>query len=288
MEDGRTSIEGILTLPRKWCARFVRTRAEAQLITGLSRVAIGLDALLERRRTELLRFTALNELLRRLEDARSSRADASAQWEWCNAALPVALQARRDSKRSAASLCTMFAHLVTRLRAGQTQLRQWAAVNLSVAADLDDQPIALQKRIVADAEIQLSQQIERLCEQWPRDGNCSQPNMGDLALDSHHWDGFVHSLTNGFTTTKRRRAEQLDASDSADEPFAQRRRSGGPQLQSSVSASSVSASSSDTIAEHDKTPLQPSTSGSTTTENSARSATSTNSSVVPTPNMDRT
>ena len=53
------TFEGWLTLPRSWCARFVKNREEAALVVALSRAGISLDLLLQHRQQNLSRAQAL-------------------------------------------------------------------------------------------------------------------------------------------------------------------------------------------------------------------------------------
>lgn len=93
-QDG--TLEGLLTLPRPWCVRFVHTRAEAHIIIELSRAAISVDELRSRKRREARRAQILawviSELQRRLNDTCARGNNRTTDWEWCNAALPMALQ----------------------------------------------------------------------------------------------------------------------------------------------------------------------------------------------------
>lgn len=154
-----------LTLPRTWCARFVKNREEAALVVALARAGVSLDLLLHYRRKQ--KDDA--RMLQHVAGVLYRRVNATAVGTSLSACLPLAAQAHQQSRVCNAVLCSRLAQLAELLRSLQQQLHQWVAVNSSVADELiAHKNLALQKRVLADAEAQLVHKVEQLLRRLPQ------------------------------------------------------------------------------------------------------------------------
>ena len=181
---GAAVFESWLTLPRTWCARFVKNREEAALVVALARAGIALDLLLRHHRKERDRARGLQQVVGVLHRRLSSVAGPG---RGVNSCLPVAVQSHEQSRRGSAVLCSRLVETAERLRSLQQQLRQWVVMNKSVADELvAHTDLALRKRILADAEAQLADRVEQLLQQLPQPdpGLARRRLRGDGSCDS--------------------------------------------------------------------------------------------------------
>jgi hypothetical protein len=158
--------ENWLTLPRTWCARFVKNREEAALVVALARAGIVLDLLLHHQRQQTKGARTMQHVAGVLHRRIGANAGAGRGLSAC---LPIAAQVHQETQLGSAVLHSRLAESADVLRSLQQQLRQWVAMNTSIADELTaHKNMALQKRVLADAEAQLVEKIEALLRRLPQ------------------------------------------------------------------------------------------------------------------------
>lgn len=194
-----------LTFPRTWCARFVRNGEEAALVVALARAGIVLDLLLYHRRQQKVSAGTMQ----RVAGVLHRRVGANAGTD-LSACLPVTAQLHQETQVGSAVLASRLLEAADVLRSLQQQLRQWVAMNNSIADELTaHKSLALRKRVLADAEAQLVDKVAWLLRLLPQpavDSSGLRCQLSARHLSDHVWNSLGAMLSAGLATPQCLRA----------------------------------------------------------------------------------
>lgn len=149
-------------------------------MVALARAGIVLDLLLHHRRQQKDGARAMQHvagvLHRRIGGATTEAGRC------LSACLPVAAQLHQESQIGSAVLSSRLLESAEVLRSLHQQLRQWVAMNTSIADELTaHKSLSLQKRVLADAEAQLADKVDQLLRRLPQPGADSTVARHQLA-----------------------------------------------------------------------------------------------------------
>lgn len=139
-------------------------------MVALARAGIVLDLLLHHRRQQKDGARAMQRVAGVLHRRIGGGTEGAGRY--LSACLPVAAQLHQESQIGSAVLSSRLVESAEVLRSLHQQLRQWVAMNTSIADELAaHKSLSLQKRLLADAEAQLADKVDQLLRRLPQPGS---------------------------------------------------------------------------------------------------------------------